>query len=133
MSTEQHTETIQNIFSDLESLFPSGKKSQIGKHIQEIRIALGLSIDDFAKKLNVNQVTAKRWEDGTNLPRRAALNTIRNLIGGLPNDFSSEKGMRVSLEIGASDPEAVIDLLADLKRFLAEHAAHPKIQRVSIR
>ena len=39
-----------------------------GENVRKYRIAMGLSQEDFAEKLNVSRQAISRWENGTALP-----------------------------------------------------------------
>ncbi|WP_074432932.1 helix-turn-helix domain-containing protein [Bacillus ndiopicus] len=59
---------------------------QVGKRIKEIRISLGLSMDDFAKRIDdkARSGTVANWETGKNLPNNERLKKIAELVNIRP-------------------------------------------------
>lgn len=53
-------------------------KKYIGKRISDIRKNNNLSINEFAKKINVANSTVKSWELGNNVPTLQSMVSICN-------------------------------------------------------
>ncbi len=53
-------------------------KKYIGKRISDIRKNSNLSINEFAKKINVANSTVKSWELGNNVPTLQSMVSICN-------------------------------------------------------
>lgn len=58
------------------------KRNELGRKIRDIREALDLSQEEFAKRLRVQQATVSRWECGKDIPEADSLERIARL-GGL--------------------------------------------------
>lgn len=52
---------------------------EIGKRINNIRLDLGMTMEDFGKIFNTSKGTVNNWEKGRNLPNKANLKAIANL------------------------------------------------------
>lgn len=56
-------------------------KIKIGKKIKDIRIELGYSVEEFAKKVNVSKGTISQYENGKMVPRQNVISTILKISG----------------------------------------------------
>lgn len=54
---------------------------EIGKRINNIRLDLGMTMEDFGKIFNTSKGTVNNWEKGRNLPNKANLKVIAELGG----------------------------------------------------
>ncbi|WP_428889467.1 helix-turn-helix domain-containing protein [Enterococcus xiangfangensis] len=54
-------------------------KIAVGRRIKDIRVALGLSMEEFGKKLDTSKGAVNNWEKGKNLPNTSRLSAICNL------------------------------------------------------
>jgi len=59
----------------------------ISKMIKDLRIALGLTQEQFAAKVGVTFSTVNRWENGKGKPSPLAVKQIGELQSLLHNDF----------------------------------------------
>ena len=50
-------------------------------NFKELRLKLGVSQAELARKLDVSAVTANRWESGKTTPSRMAKRTIKEMFG----------------------------------------------------
>ena len=79
----------------ISSLFNEGlKKNEVKKYskdiskmIKDLRIALGLTQEQFAAKVGVTFSTVNRWENGKGKPSPLAVKQIGELQSLLHNDF----------------------------------------------
>lgn len=56
-------------------------KHQVGKRIQAIRFAKGMTLEEFGKMFGASKSNVRSWEIGKNLPNPERLKTIADFAG----------------------------------------------------
>jgi len=56
----------------------------MNKKIEKLRLSLGMTQSEFAKKVNSNRTSVGLWERGKVKPRKLAMHQIEKLNGGKP-------------------------------------------------
>lgn len=69
-------------------MFDKNINSEIGKRIQEIRVSLGYTLEEFGENLTppASKSNVSRWEKGKNIPNKARLLSIAKL-GGVSTEY----------------------------------------------
>lgn len=82
-------------------------------NIQEIREKLGLSVSEFAGKLDVAWTTVSRWEDGSSKPRKRMAAKITGLSLGVEKLESVSGLVPITIFLKRSDIKRLMQLMLD--------------------
>ena len=55
------------------------QREQMPQYVKSLRIALGLTQEQFASRLGISFTTVSRWETGIHRPTRYYLKVLRNV------------------------------------------------------
>lgn len=90
-------------------------QEQIGKFITTLRKEKGLTQEQLAEKLNVNNKTVSRWETGKNMPDYSILESLTSELGITVNELI--RGERIiKEEIVREYDHNLVDVLKEYKR-----------------
>ena len=85
------------------------QKKIVGKKIHDIRVNLGLTLEQFGKLVNAKKSDVYRWEQGYHLPNKNRLKVI-----------AMKGGIEVSQLLQGSGQEAIKDIIEIFKSLKRE-------------
>lgn len=89
--------------------FKEAQKKIVGKKIHDIRVNLGLTLEQFGKLVNAKKSDVYRWENGYHLPNKNRLKVI-----------AMKGGIEVSQLLQGSGQEAIKDIIEIFKSLKRE-------------
>lgn len=73
-----------------------GTEKQIGKYVREMRLAMGLTQEQFAAKLGVSFPTVNRWENQKAKPSPLALEKLQKFLMAFKKKNQSNRKIKNS-------------------------------------
>lgn len=89
--------------------FKEAQKKIVGKKIHDIRVNLGLTLEQFGKLVNAKKSDVYRWENGYHLPNKNRLKVI-----------AMKGGIEVSQLLQGNGQEAIKDIIEIFKSLKRE-------------
>lgn len=110
----------------------------VGRRIKQLRLSLGLTLEEFGKKFNTSKATVYNWEVGRNLPNKENLKVISNiaeitvneLLYGSKEEYITKVISKYSEELGIPINQKALDqtiLKYTLTSYLRNEYESPEI------
>jgi len=82
----------------------------VGKNIKEIRLNLGLTMEEFANKIDFGKSNVSRWERGENIPNDLTLKKIAELANISVNELLHDQADVVTVKKVKNGVPTVIEV-----------------------